>query len=77
MGSINTRIFKSIQEWIINDQYQYGEWGKHEVTNPTDEPRTMELSRLKPHFFSSMYAYYSLIATNAEDGPWKKNISNG
>lgn len=64
---------KKIHEWLIKDQYSYGEWGKHEISNPTEEPRTLEHSKLKPHFFSSMYAFYSLISTNAEKGSWFDN----
>ena len=55
------------QEWLINDQYEHGEWGKNESKNPTDEPRTFEFSRLKPNLFSSSQALYALIATGAMD----------
>ncbi len=55
------------QEWLINDQYEHGEWGKNESKNPTDEPRTFEFSKLKPNLFSSAQALYALIATGSKN----------
>lgn len=53
----------ALRQWLINDQYEYGEFGKHEIVNPTDLPRTIELSLIKPNVFSSIVAYSSLCAT--------------
>ena len=53
----------SLREWLINDQHEYGEFGKHEIINPTDLPRTFEMSLIKPNVFSSIVAYSSLCAT--------------
>lgn len=53
----------TFREWLINDQYEYGEFGKHEIVNPTDLPRTFEMSLIKPNVFSSIVAYSSLCAT--------------
>lgn len=53
----------TIREWLINDQHEYGEFGKHEIVNPTDLPRTFEMSLIKPNIFSSIVAYSSLYAT--------------
>lgn len=53
----------ALREWLISDQYEYGEFGKHEIVNPTDLPRTFEMSLIKPNIFSSIIAYSSLCAT--------------
>lgn len=53
----------SVRQWLINDQHEYGEFGKHEIVNPTDLPRTFETSLIKPNIFSSIVAYSSLRAT--------------
>lgn len=55
----------TFRNWLINDQHEYGEFGKHEIVNPTDLPRTFEMSLLKPNVFSSIVAYSSLCATGA------------
>lgn len=55
----------SIRQWLINDQHEYGEFGKHEIVNPTDLPRTYEMSLIKPNIFSSIVAYSSLCATGS------------
>lgn len=54
-----------IRQWLINDQHEYGEFGKHEIVNPTDLPRTYEMSLIKPNIFSSIVAYSSLCATGS------------
>ncbi|MBD5540647.1 MAG: hypothetical protein HDR00_05550 [Lachnospiraceae bacterium] len=51
------------RKWLINDQYEHGEFGKHEIANPTDLPRTFDESLLKPNVFSSIVAYSTLIVT--------------
>lgn len=53
----------ALRQWLINDQYDYGEFGKHEIINPTDLPRTYEMSLIKPNIFSSIVAYSSLCVT--------------
>lgn len=53
----------TFRKWLINDQYEYGEFGKHEIVNPTDLPRTFEMSQIKPNIFSSIVAYSSLCTT--------------
>ena len=53
----------TLREWLINDQHEYGEFGKHEIVNPTDLPRTFEMSLIKPNIFSSIVAYSSLCVT--------------
>lgn len=58
-------ILTFIQMWLSQDQYEYGEFGKHEIVNPTDLPRTFEVSLMKPNIFSSLYAYYALASTGA------------
>lgn len=55
----------SIRQWLINDQHEYGEFGKHEIVNPTDFPRTYEMSLIKPNIFSSIVAYSTLCATGS------------
>lgn len=55
----------SVRQWLINDQHEYGEFGKHEIVNPTDLPRTYETSLIKPNIFSSIIAYSSLCATGS------------
>lgn len=55
----------ALRDWLINDQHEYGEFGKHEIVNPTDLPRTFEMSLIKPNIFSSIVAYSSLYATGA------------
>ena len=39
----------TLRDWLINDQHEYGEFGKHEIVNPTDLPRTFEMSQIKPN----------------------------
>lgn len=51
------------RQWLIDDQYEYGEFGKHEMLNPTDLPRTFEKSLIKPNVFSSIVAYSTLKVT--------------
>ncbi len=51
------------REWLTDDQYEYGEFGKHEIVNPTDLPRTFEQSLIKPNIFSSILAYSTLTVT--------------
>lgn len=41
-------------EWLREDQFSYGEWGKHELVQ--NEVRTFEDSKIKPNVFSSVYA---------------------
>lgn len=53
----------TLRDWLINDQHEYGEFGKHEIVNPTDLPRTFEMSQIKPNIFSSIIAYSTLCAT--------------
>lgn len=53
----------AFRQWLIDDQHEYGEFGKHEIVNPTDLPRTFELSSIKPNVFSSIIAYSTLYAT--------------
>ena len=55
----------TIRQWLINDQHEYGEFGKHEIVNPTDLPRTYEMSLIKPNIFSSIVAYSTLCATGS------------
>lgn len=51
------------RQWLIDDQYEHGEFGKHEIINPTDLPRTFEKSLFKPNIFSSIVAYSTLTVT--------------
>ena len=51
------------RQWLIDDQYEYGEFGKHEIGNPADLPRTFEKSLEKPNIFSSITAYSTLVVT--------------
>lgn len=53
----------AVQEWLVRDQFEHGEWGKCEVSDPTSPPRTAEYSRLKPNVFTSCQAAYALVAT--------------
>lgn len=53
----------ALKQWLINDQYEHGEFGKHEIVNPTDLPRTYDMSLIKPNVFSSITAYTTLHAT--------------
>lgn len=53
----------ALRQWLISDQHEYGEFGKHEIVNPTDLPRSFEMSLIKPNIFSSIVAYSSLCAT--------------
>lgn len=62
----------TFRDWLMNDQYEYGEFGKHEIVNPTDLPRTFDMSLIKPNIFSSIVAYSSLCAT----GTVPKNVQN-
>ena len=55
----------TIRHWLINDQHEYGEFGKHEIVNPTDLPRTYEMSLIKPNIFSSIVAYSTLCVTGS------------
>ena len=45
-------------KWLREDQFSYGEWGKHELIQ--NEVRTLEDSRIKPNVFSSVYALNAL-----------------
>ncbi|UPU37468.1 hypothetical protein M1B72_07115 [Geomonas paludis] len=58
----------SALDWLAADQYSYGEWGRCESTDPTAEPRTFEISTLKPNFFISSQAALALRATSAQYG---------
>lgn len=60
----------TLRQWLIKDQHEHGEFGKHEIVNPTDLPRTIEMSLIKPNIFSSIVAYSSLCAT----GPIPYNV---
>ena len=40
-------------EWLREDQFSYGEWGKYELIQ--NEVRTFEDSKIKPNVFSSVY----------------------
>jgi len=51
------------RQWLFHDQYEHGEFGKHEITNPTDLPKTFETSLIKPNIFSSIIAYSTLTVT--------------
>ncbi len=53
----------TLRQWLINDQHEYGEFGKHENDNPTDLPRTFEMSLIKPNIYSSIVAYSTLSVT--------------
>ena len=59
----NTALHKYIS-WLIDDQYTYGEFGRHEIVNPTETARTIETSQIKPNIFSSILACSTLIAVN-------------
>lgn len=61
--SILKNTLDHCRQWLINDQHEYGEFGRHEIINPTDLPRTYELSLIKPNVFSSIVAYTTLLAT--------------
>lgn len=60
---------REIQNWLLADQYEHGEWGKCEIKDPSSHPRTIELSRQKPNIFTSSQAAYALIATGMGDSP--------
>lgn len=45
---------KDVIKWLQEDQFPYGEWGKHELVQ--NEVRTFEESKIKPNVFSSIYA---------------------
>lgn len=62
MDKIELRIAEA-HEWLAQDQYPHGEWGRCEATNPTDDVRDMETSRIKPNVFTSSQAILSLIST--------------
>lgn len=51
------------RQWLIHDQYDHGEFGKHEIAIGEIPPRDINQSRKKPNIFSSVFAYYTLIAT--------------
>ena len=59
---MNSKLIEC-RQWLIDDQYEYGEFGKHEIVNPTDLPRTFDKSLIKPNVFSSIVAYSTLIVT--------------
>ncbi len=60
-------LLDHMHKWLIEDQYSHGEWGKHEIICSNDKVRTLEDSKLKPHFFSSMYAFYTLVSTGCKN----------
>lgn len=62
MSNIVKKLLEA-QTWLINDQYSHGEMGRCEATNPTDDPRNFQLSRIKPNLFISSQAILSLLAT--------------
>ena len=47
---IKNKKIEMIHNLLIKDQYDQGEWRRHQVLNPTDEPRTFPDSEIKPHF---------------------------
>lgn len=53
----------TIRQWLISDQHEYGEFGKHEIVNPTDLPRTLVMSQIKPNIYTSIIAYSTLCVT--------------
>lgn len=59
---MNGKLINS-RQWLMDDQYEYGEFGKHEIVNPTDLPRTFDKSLIKPNIFSSIVAYSTLTVT--------------
>lgn len=56
-------VLNNCREWLIDDQWDHGEFGRHEVTNMTDLPRTFEASRVKPNIFTSITEFNTLIGT--------------
>ena len=66
----------TLRDWLINDQHEYGEFGKHEIVNPTDLPRTFEMSQIKPNIFSSIIAYSTLCATGEIPSCVQKSFHN-
>jgi hypothetical protein len=62
MDRIELKITEA-RDWLAQDQYPHGEWGRCEATNPTDDVRALELSRIKPNIFTSSQAVLSLLST--------------
>lgn len=52
------------QNRLLADQFSYGEWGQCESSGAA---RDLEMSRLKPNFFSSSEAAFSLVASGLVD----------
>ena len=55
---------KKVTEWLLNDQFSYGEWGKSELEE--GETRSEKTSRIKPNVFSSIYAVNVLKILGAD-----------
>lgn len=55
---------KKVTEWLLNDQFSYGEWGKSELEE--GETRSEKTSRIKPNVFSSIYAVNALKILGAD-----------
>ena len=56
---------KKVIEWIKNDQFEYGEWGRSELGEGRE--RTLEESKEHPHVFSSIYAMNTLRILDTEN----------
>ena len=64
------------RQWLVDDQYEHGEFGKHELINPTDLPRTFNESLIKPNIFSSIIAYSALTVTGEVPTALQKSFNN-
>ena len=60
-----SNLLHEYTKWLIDDQWDFGEFGKHEVTNPTEMPREIDQSLIKPNIFSSIVAFNTLVATGS------------
>lgn len=55
------------REWLLSDQYSYGEWGRCESNDPTADLRDYSVSKIKPNLFISCQAALALESTGNED----------
>lgn len=63
---MDTRL-TAAHDWLVRDQYQHGEWGRCESSDPTAEVRNFEASKIKPNLFISSQAALALESTGFND----------
>jgi len=53
--------------WLNSDQFEYGEWGKCEINDPSNSVKTIDDSKIKPNMFTSSQAFYSLSGIDSKN----------